>query len=38
MKLGERLMAGGLVTREQIDAALQAQVLYGVTLGVRVPL
>ena len=33
MKLGERLMAGGLVTREQIDAALQAQVLYGRRLG-----
>ena len=33
MKLGERLVAGGLVTAEQVEAALQAQVLYGRRLG-----
>jgi type II secretion system (T2SS) protein E len=33
MKLGERLVAAGLVTREQVDAALQGQVLYGRRLG-----
>src|SRR5215475_2613788 len=33
MKLGERLVASGLVTPEQVEAALQAQVLYGRRLG-----
>jgi hypothetical protein len=33
VKLGERLVRAGWVTREDVDAALQAQVLYGRRLG-----
>ena len=33
MKLGERLIKDGLCKPEDIDAALQAQVLYGRRLG-----